>query len=76
MSAPGKCLNPNCTRQEKHRGLCASCYQAACHLVWVKKTTWATLEESGRCKPSSQIRTTAKPTSWLLSTPESQPKEQ
>lgn len=58
-----KCLNPNCNKPAKHRGLCVSCYQAARSLVAAGKVTWSALEGSGKVLAikHSAVKT------WLLS---------
>ena len=46
------CIFPDCEREIRSRGLCNSHYVYAHSLVTRKKTTWASLEESGKCEPA------------------------
>lgn len=58
-----KCLNPNCKRKEKSRGLCTTCYDIAAKLVKAGRTTWEKLEGENKAKGS---RKKVKITDWLL----------
>jgi hypothetical protein len=64
-----KCLNPNCSRPQKCRGLCCTCYGVARKLILEKRTTWKVLCANGKSNPTWPRR--GKTTNWLLSqTPE------
>ena len=63
MAKTDKCLNPNCDRVTRSRGLCNSCYVAAGNYVRSGRTTWAKLEKAGRVKPA---RKRSVVTAWLL----------
>ena len=41
------CLIDDCTRVEKMRGLCSSCYQGARRVIKLGQTTWEELAERG-----------------------------
>ena len=64
-SKPPKCLNPECGRESRCRGLCASCHAVAVRLVKDERTSWAKLENDGKAsarqrRPRIDIR------GWLL----------
>lgn len=59
-----KCLNPNCQRIAKTRGLCASCYGAARSAIIKGQTSWAKLIKTGRCQ-ATRPRTSGT-SNWLL----------
>lgn len=48
----GTCLVPGCNQPAKTRGLCPTHYMYAHRLVSRGKTTWAVLEQEGKCLPS------------------------
>jgi hypothetical protein len=50
--APDCCLSCPC-RLVSCRGLCQRCYGRLCRLVRQGKTTWAELEQAGRCLPAA-----------------------
>ena len=60
-----KCLNPNCKRVARSRGLCASCYATACRLVKRGDTTYDALVKAGKMCPTARVRT-GSTASWLL----------
>ena len=59
-----KCLNPNCERPAKSRGLCAACYVRANEVVKEGLTTWKKLEAAGKILPAQRQKTSAR--LWLL----------
>lgn len=64
---PNKCLNPNCTRDAKIRGICRQCYTAASLLVRRGKVTWEQLEAAGKVtKAKHRGCAGVKVNSWLL----------
>ena len=64
MAKTDKCLNPNCKRKARTRGLCGTCYVTAYNLVKKGRTTWAKLEASGKARPP--VNRGGKVTTWLL----------
>lgn len=68
MTSNEKCLNPNCQRTARSRGLCDLCYQMANTLVRQGKTSWEVLEAKGRAKhPYHDRKGGGKRRQWLLS---------
>ena len=66
-----KCLNPQCDRARRSRGLCVNCYQAALRLVRIGRTTWASLEKSGKVEaPQSNSKAAGPIAAWLLGSEE------
>lgn len=41
------CMTPNCGKERKWKGVCASCYGQAKRLIDEEKTTWEELEQMG-----------------------------
>ena len=60
-----KCLNPNCIREARARGLCAPCHVLALRLVSSGSTSWDDLERRGRVAPPKR-RYTKGTMGWLL----------
>lgn len=58
-----KCLNPNCSRNVRVRGLCSACYLVAHNLILSGQTTWAELESLGKSRPPKKLSSAR---SWLL----------
>lgn len=67
------CLYPDCGKPAKTRGLCHNHYRVASHYVASGRTSWETLEASGRSLPAGQRGT--KPNSWFLPEPPKTPQE-
>lgn len=67
MKYKGKCLNPHCKREKKHRGLCQSCYQQARLLVVSNATSWEKLERDGKCEACRPHAPYKESRSWFLS---------
>jgi hypothetical protein len=44
-----RCMAPGCSRKERKRGLCDSCYQTFRRMVKAGLTTWEELVEAGYC---------------------------
>lgn len=64
-----RCITPTCKRRQRSRGLCHSCYNVACKLVWGGKTTWEKLEAAGKALPSKTNRGPGHLTSHFLEDP-------
>ena len=62
----GKCLNPNCERKQKSRGLCGSCYDIAARLVREHRVTWEELEQAGKVREAGPVYRKTNTTKWLL----------
>lgn len=61
-----KCLNPNCHRTEKCRGLCHVCYTSARNLIVKGLTTWTILVNAGKARPTNHGPGYGKVKEWLL----------
>lgn len=66
MKKPEKCLNPDCKRERRTRGLCNPCYVIALRLVSEGAVDWEQLEKAGKAIPPGRDRVVGT-TEWLLS---------